>query len=352
MSSPQQPAADPQAQQAGLAIALSGALLALWPSLDLSDLRGSLPAFKAAVAVQVRRHAMASATLAARQYRAQRVLAGVGGGFTPIPASPPPVEQVAQAVDWATQPLWNANVVEHAAAGGTADKPAAEPSGLLAEPAAPDTQPAAVEDVPDASTAIADAKARLAAATEQQALDAGRQTIIDNAQRDRKAKGFARVPEPGACSFCALLATRGAVYKTDSFKLSDAKFHGQGVAKTHDKCRCHMEPVFSSYEPSAQIREWQALYKKVVTDEGHTGDDARIAFRQALEGRPVTGRTGTGVTAKRESGRTALKPGERGPEQIRAELDALVKNQPNLTNDQQRQYTRDRIAALRKLLGE
>jgi hypothetical protein len=340
MPSPQQPPPDPQAAQAGLAVALSGAVLALWPSLDLSDLRGSLPAFKAAVALEVRRHALAAATLATRQYRAQRVAAGVSGGYTPVPADPPPVEQVAEAVDWATQPLWNADVVEHAAAGGTTDLAAPE------APAAPTEAP------PGASTAIADAKARLAAATEQQVLDAGRETIVENAQRDRRAKGFARIPEPGACSFCALLATRGAVYKSDSFKLANAQFHGLGVAKTHDNCRCHMEPVFSSYEPSAQVREWQATYKRVVIDEGRTGDDALIAFRQAIEGRPVTGKKDTGVTAKREAGRVTSKPGERGPEQIRAELNALVKNQPNLTNDQQREYTQSRISALRKLLGE
>jgi hypothetical protein len=265
MSSPQSTQSDSaQAAQAGLAVALSEALLALWPSLDLSDLRASLPQFKAAVAVQVRRYAQASATLATRQYRAQRVAAGVQGPFTPVPADPPTVEQVAQAVDWATQPLWNADVVAHAAAGGTAD--------VITAPEAPMGGPAP-ETVPEgASTAIADAKARLAAAAERQVLDAGRDTIVGNAQRDRKAKSWARIPEPGACSFCLMLATRGAVYKETTVGF-----------KSHDNCRCHVEPVFTAYEPSAAVRDAQRLYTE--STRGKSGKAALSAFRQAVEGR-------------------------------------------------------------------
>jgi hypothetical protein len=251
VSSPQQPPPDPQAAQAGLAILVGLAIAKLWPSLDLLHLREALPAFKAAVVQEVQRHAQVSATLAVRQYRQQRVSAGVGSGFTPVPADPPTVEQVAQAVDWAVQPLWNSNV--QALAKGL---PEAEPT----------------ETLPSAGSAIADAKARLAAATEQQVLDAGRDTIVENVQADRKAKGWARVPEPGACSFCLMLATRGAVYKADTVDF-----------KSHDNCRCHVEPVFTAYEPSAAVRQAQALW--ATSTRGKSGKAARIAFRQAVEGR-------------------------------------------------------------------
>lgn len=52
-------------------------------------------------------------------------------------------------------------------------------------------------------------------------------TIVRNVMRDGTA--FARVPEPGACSFCLMLASRGAVYT--------AKTVG-AVNKFHDHCRC------------------------------------------------------------------------------------------------------------------
>ena len=257
MSAPvQQPAPDAgqqsQASQAGLAVVLAASIAALWPSLDLLDLKHSLPRFKAGVGAVVIRHAQASAALAAQQYRRQRVAAGVGGSFRPSAVPPPTVAQIAQSGDWAVQPLWNANVL--AAATG--------------QPEAPPT-----EALPAASTAIADAKARLAASTERLVLDTGRNTIVDNAQRDAKAKGWARVPEPGACSFCLMLATRGAVYRSESM----ADF------KSHDNCRCHVEPVFTAYEPSAAVRQAQALWAS--STRGKSGNAARIAFRQAVEGR-------------------------------------------------------------------
>jgi hypothetical protein len=271
MSSPQQPPQPLQqptpdstphvAAQVGLAVLTTDAIERLWPSLDLRNLRNALPAFKAAVAQQVQRSAQASASLAARQYALQRRAAGVSGSFSAVPADPPTVEQIAQSVDWAVQPLWNADVAAHAAAGGTA---------VIEVP----TEVAKVaEEAPPAGSAIADAKARLAAASERLVLDTGRQTVIDNAERDRKAKGWARVPEPGACSFCLMLATRGAVYRSEA----------SGGFKTHDNCRCHVEPVFNAYEPSADVRQAQALWAS--STRGKSGNAARIAFRQAVEGR-------------------------------------------------------------------
>ncbi|WP_165242117.1 hypothetical protein [Corynebacterium lizhenjunii] len=57
------------------------------------------------------------------------------------------------------------------------------------------------------------------------------ETVVVNARRDGRA--FARVPEPGACAFCLMLASRGAVY---------ASRHTAGAADAgtsfHDHCRC------------------------------------------------------------------------------------------------------------------
>jgi hypothetical protein len=202
------PASAAQASQAGLGTVVAALIGETFAQLDVNALDRSLPNWKMLYAAIVRRYATASATLAARQYGHARVAADVGGRFTPHAAAPPALAQIGSTVDWATAPLWSAQ---------------------------PDT---------------ASAQARLEAAGERLVLNAGRQTIVDNVQRDRKAKGWARVPEPGACYFCAMLATRGAVYRSE--RSSDFR--------THDHCRCHAEPVFNAYEPSAQVREWQALY--------------------------------------------------------------------------------------------
>jgi hypothetical protein len=323
MTSPQPPQPDPQAAQAGIADALTQALDLLWPLLALGALRRSLPSFKAAVTAIVRQHAVASAGIAARQYQAQRVAAGVGGRFTPIPAPPPPPQAVAEAVDWALAPLWSTAV------------PIAE------FPNAPE------ETRRVASTAIADAKARLADASEKLVLDAGRDTVIGNVQRDAVAKGWARLTELDPCSFCAMLAARGAVYRSKQTAAFEA----------HDTCRCHVEPWFrGAYEPTAKARQWTKLYDDTArtigygTDGRVTAGDMRRAFRQAYEGRPVDIAASAPKPAR---GKTAATPRlGRTQDEIRSELAALETNFSRLGNDQQREWTSKRMETLRTQLGQ
>jgi hypothetical protein len=206
-------------------------LTAAWGTLDVSNLRQSLPNFQLTVAAIVRRYSLAAGTLAVRFYQDQRRASGITAPFTARPAPLPPVIQVAKTVDWATQPLWSKN--------------------------------------PDVTTAASN----VTSASERLVLDVGRQTVTGNAQRDRNARGWARVTEPKACAFCLMLATRGAVYKQHT-----ADF------LTHAHCRCHAEPVFSAYEPPARIREAQAVYKQTTT--GLRGAAALKAFRQAVEQHP------------------------------------------------------------------
>lgn len=42
---------------------------------------------------------------------------------------------------------------------------------------------------------------------------------------------YARIPEPGACNFCLMLASRGAVYSRDTVV-------GNSMNRYHDGCRC------------------------------------------------------------------------------------------------------------------
>ena len=54
---------------------------------------------------------------------------------------------------------------------------------------------------------------------------------------------YARVPSPGACSFCLMLATKGAVYYKDSFSSgnsSSSRFNGLGEARVHRNCKCRL----------------------------------------------------------------------------------------------------------------
>lgn len=72
--------------------------------------------------------------------------------------------------------------------------------------------------------------------TNEYVLKPGHDTIMYNAKRDKVA--YARVPEPGACKWCLMLASRGFAYSSKESALTKdgERFHGH--------CRCHSMPVY------------------------------------------------------------------------------------------------------------
>lgn len=73
--------------------------------------------------------------------------------------------------------------------------------------------------------------------------------------------GFARVPEPGACPFCLMLASRGAVYTRKS------ALQAKGMRAFHDHCRCvaiecHYENDVPRINRDLQ-NQWRALSDKL-----------------------------------------------------------------------------------------
>ena len=237
------PADQHQAGQAALVALIPAVLAQAWPLLDLHNLQATLPQFEAAVRAIVARYGQAAAAGALDYYRAERLAQHVPGR-APLQLAPPPADSVIEdAVSWATSDLYGPVTTE------TTDA----------------------------------AKALLDESVTQLVLDQGRDTIISAVRSDKYAKGWARVTEPGACSFCVMLALRagaGFLYH----KKSAAEF------QAHDNCRCSVEPVWNAYEPSAHLRQMQKVW--VDSTKGRSGADARAAFRQALEGRPIVGKSG------------------------------------------------------------
>lgn len=72
-----------------------------------------------------------------------------------------------------------------------------------------------------------------------------RHQVQDTVKTDRRAIGYIRVTSGDPCYFCAMLASRGPVYKEDSFEQSDLLFDGEGRHKVHDSCACSMRPVYT-----------------------------------------------------------------------------------------------------------
>jgi hypothetical protein len=250
--SQQSPASSGQAHQFAqdelIAAAIAPLVAQAFTVLDPTDLKGTIPKLKALIAAIIAKHGQMSASLAVRYYQLERKQAGITVPFKAKPAKPAGPDRIDPSIDGATKSLWgpvNSDPIDHK------DAP-----------------------LPSFDDRLAAALTNVQGVAENLTLDAGRQTVIDAVQADRQAIGWARVPEGAPCAFCALLCTRGAVYRSES----SASF------QTHDHCRCQPEAVFVSYEPSHQIREWQAQYADAT--RGTRGSKAaQLAWRRAYEGR-------------------------------------------------------------------
>jgi hypothetical protein len=160
----------------------------------------------------------------------------------------------------------------------------------------------------DLNALMNNAGALAAGAADRDALMGGRDLLEATARADQAVVGWARVTAPNPCDFCAMLASRGAVYRSEW----SASYRGQlgrsgavdkpagweswtpeqlltwevgrGVQRFHDNCHCTIIPVYSREdwlpEESQAFRElW------MHATEGLAGTEARQAFRAAIEAR-------------------------------------------------------------------
>ncbi|AER47561.1 head maturation protease [Mycobacterium phage DS6A] len=115
---------------------------------------------------------------------------------------------------------------------------------------------------------------RLAGSTSRMIADASRQTVIGNAA----AEGirWARVAAPGACTFCAMLATRGPVYHSEADALA-----------SHDHCKCLAVPVRrpSLWQPPAYVDRWTDEYYAARAAVGEANADTRTIQAKMREQR-------------------------------------------------------------------
>lgn len=217
-------------------------------------LRTSVPDWIAAVQAVVDRYASTSAALAAEWYEVQRAAAGAAGPFTVPVADPPPAEQSEATLRWASKDLW---------------------------PRDPERATVAQQQPLDTRISLAERKAEQA--MQRLVLNVGRDTVRRAVREDREALAYARAAALGACSFCKLMASRGAVYSSAGAAGRDADdaFEGDGAAKYHNACNCVVVPIFrgQQFELSPHAAEWDRLYQEYAA--GHPGDQLR-RFRRAL----------------------------------------------------------------------
>lgn len=115
------------------------------------------------------------------------------------------------------------------------------------------------------------AQARSAASAMRHVLNGGRDTIVQTVDTDRQAKGWARVVSGSGCAFCAMLASRGPIYKGGSVSFD-----------AHDGCLCGAEPVYrDDADWPVGARRYRALWDDATTGIPST-EDPLNAFRRAL----------------------------------------------------------------------
>ncbi|TVL89745.1 hypothetical protein [Streptomyces sp. SAJ15] len=205
-----------------------------------SRLQATLPDWIAAVQDLTGQYGGASAALGADFYEAQRAAAGVGGVFSaPVPGAPPD-EQIEASLRWATKDVW---------------------------PRDPEDPTTTVAQLQPLKVRLEQAEKKAEAVVTRLVLGQGRQTVREAVQRDREAVAYARAAALGACSFCKLMAARGATYKSlDSVgREANERFVGEdSVIKFHNSCRCQPIPVFRGqrFQLSPQASEWDRIYRQ------------------------------------------------------------------------------------------
>ncbi|WP_043493738.1 hypothetical protein [Streptomyces viridosporus] len=232
--------------QALAAARLARQVLQIWRELmNPAKVDASWPAVQAALKPVVQEAREQSAVLARSAYMDARRDAGIDDGdFTPEDPLPLFVHRLERALD-VTGPVEFKKAI---AAGKTPQQ------------------------------AMDAAAVRMVGSTQYLALEGGRQVMQRSIEADEQAAGWARVTDADPCAWCAMLASRGPVYKS-------AKTAGdprQGGNRYHDHCGCQAWPAFTHDEPFIGVAE-QLYDDWLRTTRGHGGKHAVNAFRRWWE---------------------------------------------------------------------
>lgn len=135
------------------------------------------------------------------------------------------------------------------------------------------------------------------------ALSGGRRGLLGAIATDSVALGYfwqTRQDGQAPCSWCAMLASRGVVYKADSWPSTDPRPHGFLKVEAHDGCACHLAPVWSrsqeipdgtrnleaqwrvstrTFSGDAKVRAWRSWYGEWT----RTGDSSPLALETWLQ---------------------------------------------------------------------
>lgn len=208
-------------------------LLSFWRTLDTADPAATAGEIRGFIADLVDGYQPVAAEVGAGFYDDARDAAGAAGRFTADLAQVPAVDRLQRLVGWAVTPLFQRGTVTD--------------TGVL-------------------STEASDQAvlSRLTAGTQQVVADGARDTVELNTERDPAKPRFARHASANACAFCALLATRGARYRSE--QTAGGKYHAH--------CHCVAVPVFDGdgYQSAPYVESWSKAYRHATRELGGASD--------------------------------------------------------------------------------
>jgi len=122
------------------------------------------------------------------------------------------------------------------------------------------------------------AAVRMVGSTQYLALEGGRSVMQRSIGADEMATGWSRVTDSDPCAWCAMLASRGPIYKS----AQTAGDPRQGGNRYHDHCGCQAWPAFTLDEPFIGLADQlYSDWRRVTSGTG--GRDAVNAFRRWWE---------------------------------------------------------------------
>jgi hypothetical protein len=256
------------------------AAVKLWPLLSADDIDGTTQRWLTVMLRLIRRQRDASARTAADYATVYRRLVVPGAeAFVPTPLGEINEEQVTNSLLFMGPRSFRKALEEQARRDAEVARPQAPtfaaPLGVPLRAPAKAPLPTGIEEKLVAS---------MARAAQRHAANGGRDTIDDVIRRDKRVLGWERVTGAKPCFWCAMLASRGPVYRRDSFAASDPRFTGPGNHKVHDGCGCGLRIVYDEGERvTGRAKEFQDLW--ISAAKGKSGAKAVLAFRRAYEGR-------------------------------------------------------------------
>jgi hypothetical protein len=223
-------------QQAWQVAWLLSQITSLWGLLDLRNVISSWPQVRTSITAVIGTQSQAMGQAGNAYYQQARSAAGVVTLPPLLSVPPPPPPELVTATLDSTGPY---SLLKRIKAG---------------------------QPVPQAAQATGNV---MASAATRLIQNGARTAVLQAVQQDSAAVAWYRVTAADPCAWCALLAGRGAVYKT----AQTAGF------KAHSRCRCSAAAAFSREDAKALrdndlYRQWRRVTR------GFSGPDAVRAWRR------------------------------------------------------------------------